>query len=143
MDQQINNSQPLDHSKLNPYHTFKMKPLQSMCIHVHQLKSSPQNYKRSPPTVEVASYAFKLFSKLEDNITKQWPIYSSQLYELQLILLTVLFSFIIFFLHYSFVFIVFIYQIYELQLILLTVLFTLFSFIRFLTLQFCPQGGDS
>lgn len=111
MDQQINNSQPLDHSKLNPYHTFKMKPLQSMCIHVHQLKSSPQNYKRSPPTVEVASYAFKLFSKLEDNITKQWPIYSSQLYELQLILLTVLFSFIRFFLHYSSVFIVFIYHI--------------------------------
>ena len=75
MDQQINNSQPLDHSKLNPYHTFKMKPLQSMCIHVHQLKSSPQNYKTSPPTVEVASYAFKLFSKLEDNITKRANIF--------------------------------------------------------------------
>ena len=76
MDQQITNSQPLDHIKLNPDHTFKMKPLQSMCIHVHQLKSSAQNYKISPPTIEVASYAFKPFSKLEDNITKQFPIYS-------------------------------------------------------------------
>ena len=52
-----------------------MKPLQSMCIHVHQLNSSAQNYKRSPPTVEVASYAFKLFNKLEDNIKKQLSIY--------------------------------------------------------------------
>ena len=69
-----------------------MKPLQSMCIHVHQLKSSPQNYKRSPPTVEVASYAFKPFSKLEDNITKQLPIYLGYLYQLQLILLRVMFS---------------------------------------------------
>jgi len=43
---------------------------EATAIHVHQLKSSPQNYKRSPPTVEVASYAFKLFNKLEDNITK-------------------------------------------------------------------------
>jgi len=75
MDQQITNSQPLDHIKLNPDRTFKMKPLQSMCICVHQLNSSAQNYKRSPPTVEVASYAFKLFNKLEDNITKQLPIY--------------------------------------------------------------------
>ena len=75
MDQQITNSQPLDHIKLNPDHTFNMNPLQFMCIHVHQLNSSAKNYKRIPPTIEVASYAFKLFSKLEDNITKQLPVY--------------------------------------------------------------------
>ena len=98
MDQQINNSQPLDHSKLNPYHTFKMKPLQSMCIHVHQLKSSPQNYKRSPLTVEVASYVFKLFSKDQDNITKQANIFKSVIW------ITTHSS-------YSSVFIIFIYQI--------------------------------
>jgi len=75
MDQQITNSQPLDHIKLNPDHTFKIKPFQSMSIHLHQLNSSAKNYKISPPTVEVASYAFKLFNKLQDNITKQLPIY--------------------------------------------------------------------
>jgi len=60
---------------------------EAIAIHVHPcppIKIKSPNYKRSPPTVEVASYAvevasyaFKQFSKLEDNITKQWPIYSS------------------------------------------------------------------
>ena len=54
-------------------HQIKSKPHiqnEAIAIHVHQLNSSAKNYKRSPPTVEVASYAFKLFNKLEDNITK-------------------------------------------------------------------------
>lgn len=37
MDQQITNSQPLDHIKLNP---DQMKPLLSISIYVHQLNSS-------------------------------------------------------------------------------------------------------
>ena len=70
MDQQITNSQLLDHIKLNLDHTFKMKPLQSMSIHVPPLNSSAKNYKRSSTTVEFACYAFKLFNNLED-ITSQ------------------------------------------------------------------------
>jgi len=70
MDQRITNSQPLDHIKLNADHTFKIKPLQSMSIHVHQLNSSAKNYKRSSTTVEVACYAFKLLSNLENTTSK-------------------------------------------------------------------------